>query len=109
MTDQTIASPADIADKPPSIFEGGGLWRDTVFRSLLIASGALVLVLLGAGLLALVGSEGWIGASPRRLTQLFYLADPAERSFHRASATRGLDPWSRSAVASGGARRAPRG
>ena len=54
MSDQTISpTEADFDAAPPSIFEGGGLWRDTLFRGLLIASGALVLVLLGAILVQL--------------------------------------------------------
>lgn len=56
VTDQTAALPTPSAthdgDKP-SIFHGGGLWRDTLFRAVLIASGAVVLVTLGAILVLL--------------------------------------------------------
>ena len=37
----------------PSIFHGGGLWRDTLFHAILVTSGAIVLVTLGAILLLL--------------------------------------------------------
>ncbi|MCI3179508.1 peptidase M20 [Caulobacter sp. CCUG 60055] len=60
--------------------------------------GALGLLVLGAGLLALTGLQDWPGASPRRLTQLFYMVDADARAYRRASATRSLDPWSRSAL-----------
>ncbi len=54
MTDQTISPNAvGLSADQPSIFEGGGLWRDKLFHGLLIASGALVLVLLGAILVQL--------------------------------------------------------
>nr|WP_323053000.1 phosphate ABC transporter permease subunit PstC [Siculibacillus lacustris] len=59
MSDQTLAVSADPSfEKRPSIFAGGGQTIDHVFRAGLIASGALVLVVLGAILFQLfIG--GW--------------------------------------------------
>ena len=55
MTDQTISgSSAEFTGvRPPSIFLGGGLWRDKLFHGLLVGSGGLVLVLLGTILVQL--------------------------------------------------------
>lgn len=58
----------------------------------------VALLVFGGLLLALVGTGARMGAPPRPLTQLFYLADPAAGAFHRASATKTLDPWSRAAL-----------
>ena len=64
----------------------------------------LSLALLGVVLLAPVGGVAGVGASPRQLTQVFYLADPGSHRFYRGSATRDLEPWSRAALeADGGA------
>lgn len=57
----------------------------------------LLALLVGAALLVLAGASGWAG-SPRQLTQVFYLADPGEKRFYRASATKGLDSWSRAVL-----------
>jgi hypothetical protein len=65
------------------------------------AGAGLGTVTVGAVMLVLVGSVGWAGASPRQLTQVFYLADPQKGLFRRASATRDLDPWTRSVLGAG--------
>jgi hypothetical protein len=56
----------------------------------------LAAIVAGATMLVLVGGVGWPGASPRQLTQLFYLANPQKSVFLRANATSDLDPWTRS-------------